>query len=589
MSSDDAQRLLDEWRQVMERLEALRAEPVDELTKQFRAELEARESSLAERVRAAGLVPESVEPRVGSWSPLPLFGADERDDDEPDDDHDVDEGLPASTEHSGSYEGLSLAIESLFTGAKSRRARKRVRRWLKNPDRRSALDARSARLLAVTLESINATDQAREVRRQVGLADAPSIEALPPLRLAQPWVPSLLDGFTPPQRAIVNALRETPTEPRRLKVVLDELGERSSPFSREVLTKAADELLLPRPRPVVESLFARAAEERMLRLTRAARCMPFFPNLLVNGACQPFRFPVYALDKVVEAARVFLRSPFASGSHLGTFLGAPELGGLTGSPSASLLTFGIGTISFPASVKVDWAHRTLAVTMLPPPLNVSSEQVELVCNRAEGVTSCNNMGERLIVTFEHPVFLQTFTRRLSNSGVLNRVLEVAHLVEFDGKEAPVWVGGLLSAWLETCRSALRDRVGAPVRAVRERLEVVEGLLRAADHEAVVFRIADLSLSNTEAEWALTNLGTEAFRNHATFSALETHSLTPFTPVQAKAIVKAKSLAARRPRLLEERDEFRREFERLEGSVHETELSRALLTELDQMLIDVNRD
>lgn len=583
MSSDDAQRLLDEWRQVIERLEALRAEPIDETSRPFRAELEAREAELAAQVRAAGLVPETTQPRLGSWSPLPLFEVGDDDHTQDDEAHDPENAeLQRLTENTRSYEGLSVAIEALFNGLKGRRARKRVRRWLKDPTRRSGLDERGARLLAVALESLNATDQARAVRGQFGLAQQPDFVPPPPLRLPQPWVPSLLDGFTAPQRAIVTALHATPMEPRRLKVVLDELSEQSE-FSREALTRAADELVSPRPIPIVESVFARSGEERMLRLTRAARCMPFFPNLLVNGCGQPFRFPVYRLDKVVDAARALLRIPFASGSHLGSFLGAPELGGLTGSASPSLLTFGIGTITFSADLKVSSGSRMLTVTMLPPPLNLSGSSLDALCTAAEGVTSWTNQGERLVVSFEHPVFLQAFVRRLSGSGVLDRQLELAHLVEFDGKEAPVWVGGVLSAWLEGCRAALRERVAAPLHAARERLEVLEGLLRAADHEAVVFRMVDLSFSNAEAEWALTNLGSEAFRKHTTFSTLESGSLTAFTPTQAKAIVKAKALAARRPRLLEERDECRREFEALEASVRADAIGPALLAELDQML------
>lgn len=587
MSSDDAQRLLDEWRQVVERLEALRAEPGDETSRPFRAELEAREAVLAAEVRAAGLVPETTQPRLGSWSPLPLF---EVGDD--DDTHDEEETEPESpelrrlTQNARSYEGLSAAIDALFGNLKGRRARKRVRRWLKDPARRSGLDERGARLLAVALETINGIEQAREVRRQFGVAEPSEPLPSPPLSLPQPFVPSLLDGFTAPQRAIVAALRETPTEPRRLKVVLDELGERRSRFSREVLTKAADELLLPRPIPVVEAVFARSGEERMLRLTRAARRMPFFPNLLVNGGCQPLRFPVYRLENVVAAAQAQLRMPFASGSHLGSFLGFPEFGGLTGSASPSLLTFGVGTVTFPADVKVTSGSRTLMVTLLPPPLNLPSAQVDALCSSAEGVTSWTNQGERLVVSFEHAVFLQAFARRLSVSGVLGRSLELTHLVESEGRAAPVWVGGLLSAWLESCRAALRERVDAPLLAARERLEVLEGLLRAADHEDVVFRIADLSLSNTEAEWALTNLGTDAFRKHTTFSTLETQAIAPFTPVQAKAIVRAKSLAARRARLLDEREDGRRELERLEISVGASELTVALESEFDQMLVDV---
>ena len=34
-------------------------------------------------------------------------------------------------------------------------------------------------------------------------------------------------------------------------------------------------------------------------------------------------------------------------------------------------------------------------------------------------------------------------------------------------------------------------------------------------------IVDLSLSNTEAEWALKNVGSDAFRSHSTFSTIDT--------------------------------------------------------------------
>jgi len=123
MSSDDTRRLLDEWRQVIERLEALRAEPVDETSRSFRAELEAREAELAVQVRAAGLVPETTQPRIGSWSPLPLFEVGDDDDAQGDEPHDLENSeLDRLTENARSYEGLSTAIEALFNGLKGRRA-----------------------------------------------------------------------------------------------------------------------------------------------------------------------------------------------------------------------------------------------------------------------------------------------------------------------------------------------------------------------------------------------------------------------------------------------------------------------------------
>lgn len=580
MSSDDARRLLDEWRQVMERLEALRAEPVDEITKQFRAELEARESSLAEQVRAAGLLPEAVQPRVGPWSPLPLF-EDERP--EPGDDRDEPNltVIPDEPGGASSYEKFASVVDALFDHSNGRRARKRIRRWLKQPERLKEVDARGARLLACALDEMVALNEAEAVRTQFRLAPPPLPRFIPPLRLQQPWVPSMVDGFTRMQRAVVNALRETPTEARRLKFVLDELGER---FDRADLTRAVDELLVPRPIPLVESVPGRMGEERLLKLTRATRCMPFFPNLLVNGCCQPLRFPVYRLERVVEAARLMLRSDSMSGSAFGMVLGSPEFGRLKGDASSSLFVFGTGTMSFEAEVKVGSAGTALAVTLLTPPLHVPREQLESICEAAEGVKSHRDDGERLVVTFEHQAFLTAFLRRLSNAGALRRVVEVAHLVEVDGRETPVWVGGLLNVWLESCRAALRERGAPQQQHAEDRLHVLEGLLRAADHEAVVFRIVDSSLSNAEAEWALQNVGSEAFRGRAAFSSIDTGSLAPFTGAQARVLVKTKSLAARKPKLLEEWHELRREL----GGAPTLYSPDPLLTELEQMLSDVTR-
>ncbi|MBL8940276.1 MAG: hypothetical protein JNM69_37365 [Archangium sp.] len=582
MSSDDAQRLLDEWRQVMERLEALRAEPVDEITKQFRAELEARESSLAEQVRAAGLLPEAVQPRVGSWSPLPLF-EDERPDGGDDDETDEHEPAEAPVEPNaaGSYEKFASVVDAVFDRSNGRRTRKRLRRWLKQPARLKEVDAKGARLLACALEEMVALREAEAVRTEFRLAPPPLPPFMPPLLLSEPWVPSMVDGFTRVQRAVVSALRETPTEARRLKVVLDELGER---FARAELTRAANELLVPRPIPLVESVQGRSGEERLLKLTRAARWMPFFPNLLVNGCCQPLRFPVYRLERVVDAARLMLRSNSMSGSAFGLVLGNSELGGWKGDASPSLFVFGTGTVSFDAEVKVNSAGTALTVTLLPSPLHAPREHLQSICETAEGVKSHHDDGERLVVTFEHQAFLTAFVRRLSQAGALRRVVEVAHLVEVDGRETPVWVGGLLNAWLESCRAALRERGAPQQHHAEERLHVLEGLLRAADHEAVVFRIVDSSLSNAEAEWALQNVGSEAFRGRAAFSSIDTGSLAPFTGAQARVLVKTKALAARKPKLLEEWHELRREL----GGAPTLYSPDPLPTELEQMLSDVTR-
>lgn len=583
MSSD--QQLLDEWRQVIDRLEALRSEPVDALAQKFRAELEAREASLAAQIRAAGLMPETVQPRVGSWSPLPLF-----EDDHPERDEEADQPgevesseVTAPERGSVSYEKLATVVDELFDRSKGRKARKRVRRWLRDPARSKEVDAKGARLLACVLDEISSHAQADVVRAEFRLTRTPLPGFLPPLRLSQPWVPSPIDGFTSAQRVIVKALREMPTELRRLKVVLDEASVAESAFSRAALTNAVDELLLPRPIPVVESVFGRTGEERLLKLTRAGRCMPFFPNLLVNGCCQPLRFPVYRLERVVEAARLMLRHGSLSGSAFGTVLGDPQFGGPRGQLSSSVYLFGSGTVSFEADLKVSSGGKTLAVSLLAPPLSGQSEFLESVCQAAEGVVSFTNDGERLVVTLEHQAFLNAFVPGLSRTGALGRVVEVAHTVDLDGRHAPMWVGGLIQAWLESCRATLRERVAPSLHAAEERLHVLDGLLRAADHEAAVFRIVDLSLSNTEAEWALKNVGSDAFRSHSTFSRIDTGSLSPFTEAQAKVIVKTRSLSARRQQWLDERAECRREFARLELSELPDPTGVALLAELEQMV------
>lgn len=64
--------LLQAWRETFEAVQRFARAELDEVGRARLAELRVREASLAAQVRAAGLIPEATEVRVGSWAPLPF-------------------------------------------------------------------------------------------------------------------------------------------------------------------------------------------------------------------------------------------------------------------------------------------------------------------------------------------------------------------------------------------------------------------------------------------------------------------------------------------------------------------------------------
>ncbi len=594
------------WREAFEAVKVFEHAELDEVGLARLAELRAREASLAEQVRDAGLVPEGPELRVGTWAPLPLYMVDDDDDSRDDagitevaasDSVRIDE--PRSQDHADFVRWIDSIYSRDLSHKEARKlARKklRARAW-------HWLDIRSLRLLAAVLEDFGNHGVAHTVRSRHAELKAVSFEAWrrAPQSMARPYLPSARDGLTHTQRTIVEVLAESAPDPQRVKVLFDDALLRAPDLDRPRFSAALVELL-SLPYSLVEVARALAGEERTVRLTSLGRELvhrtddgrfrvhgAFVPNLLINGCGEPLAFPTHTFRAVVGAVAVLARVPGASVEHLSYFMRPPGLGSAVRPrfPPYALYDRGHEALELVAGVKTQNAELRLG-PLLP---NMTAEDVaERVRSAArigllEGFVSVTVEPEGVVsIVFEHRAFASLACRKLVGSGFLVATYETSFLVDVDGRSEVRSLRDLLAVFLEASRAEVKRRLSLELVRAKERLDLVEGLLRAADHEAQVTGLIDRALDTHEAIWALTHVGTTAFLAHPVFGRFELAGLGSFSDAQARLIAKSGRLGSKRPNLLAECDELVARIASIDETLASTiAVNELVITELDRIV------
>lgn len=605
--------LLQAWREAFEAVQVFAHAELDEIGQARLVELRAREASLAEQVRAAGLIPEAPELRVGAWAPLPLYlagAADDAPDAESADSEGEEAGdalnSAASTEQVRFRDHADVVrwIDSIYNRDLSRKkARKRARNSLR-AIATAPLEVRSLRLLAAALEDFGVHDVAQTVRARNHELEARFFENRPPVprSMPRPFLPSIRDGLTHAQRTIIEVLAESAPDSQRVKVLFDDALLREPGFARAHLSESLQQLLVL-PYPLVEVARAQLGEERTVRLTVLGRELvhraddgrfrvhgAFVPNLLINGCGEPLAFPTHALTSVFAATAFIARIPGATAHELWSFMRPLNLGSAP-QPVCypiALYSFGHEVLLLAAGLETLDGARSLRLRPLLPLMKVD-EVVERVTAAArerilEGFVSAKaDPDGSVTIVFEHRAFASAARRKLPQSGVLVERYAASFRVEIDAREEWRPLHDLLIVFLETSRAEIIKRLQLDASRAKERLELVDGLLRAAEHDTQVNALIDRALDTQEAVWALTQLGTEAFAAHPVFGGCDAIGLAPFSDAQARLIAKSGRLAARQARLLEERAEVVAQLASLEAVRASTDrLNSLVIAELDRI-------
>jgi len=566
------------WVDARVAVEAFEHAALDEAGRARLEELRAHEAELAERARAAGVVLEATAPRTGLWAPLPMFEAVEQHsapippgDEEPTD-------APASAAN----DEVARLVSSMYTfGGPGRSLGKLTKRLVLDD-----LCPADARLLAAALEDFGQPNEAASLRLRHGLSWPDGVASLPwppPSALceAAPFLPSERDGFTDGQRALVESLAVLGTAAQRVEVVLTE-AQASSAHSPEELARALDELLLPRPYPIVERDPVRPDEARV-RLTPLALEMievrageaprvhgGLIPNLLINGCAAPFAFPPLHLTEVIEAARIIAQVPGADVSMLMTRVWLPSIPARFHRVPRTLFDTGRGELELAPAFTIDQDRRAITLSQLPP--GVSAEGVVEAIEAArtsgtlEGVQSCTVLEAgkaRLVV--EHPAFLGRALRLLHAKRLLVRRWNASFQHAENGQSTWSWLGRLLVLFLSRTRTVIAKRFAAADNATRARLQQLEELERAQRSSGVVNHVLDLALDLREAAWGLSNLTSPEFKAHPAFNRVEVGEAQPFSEHTAMLLAKHGVSKARRAAKLPEASELVDQLTRSEAS------------------------
>ena len=613
VSSNSPEALLQAWREAFEAVQVFEHAELDEVGQARLAELRSREATLAEQVRAAGLIPEAPELRVGSWSPLPLYLAGAADDgpdaesaDSPEEDAGDSFNRAASTDQVRFRDHADVVrwIDSIYNRDLSRKkARKRARNSLRALAT-APLEVSSLRVLAAALEDFGVPEVAQTVRARSPELEARFFEDRPPVprSMPRPFLPSIRDGLTHAQRTIVEVLAESAPDSQRVKVLFDDALLREPGLVRTHLSEALEQLLVL-PYPLVEVARSQAGEDRMVRLTALGRELvhradagrfrvhgAFVPNLLINGCGERLAFPTHALTSVVAATAFIARIPGATAHELWSFTRPLNLGSAL-QPICypiALYSFGHEVLLLAAGLETLDGARALRLSPLLPLMKVD-EVVERVTAAArerilEGFVSAKaDPDGSVTIVFEHRAFASAARRKLPQSGVLVERYAASFRVEIDAREESRPLHELLMVFLETSRAEISRRLQLEAGRAKERLELVDSLLRAADHEKQVNAVLDCALDSEEAVWALTQLGTAAFATHPVFGGCDATGLAPFSDAQARLIAKSGRLASRQARLLEERTELVAQLASLEAVLASTDrLNSLVIAELDRV-------
>jgi len=533
VSAENNDNLLEAWREVREALERFPAGPLDEIEQQRRDVLQTQEAALAVRVRAAGLIPERVEPRAGMWAPLPLH-------DGPPTPTSSDEVVFSEPQNNHEpYEAIAHRVAALYSGPSRRRNSLRA---LKTIDA-SRLGPRGAQVVAAAFEDLDDEFTAHSLRRRHQLPYrelGPRTARAARPAAALPFIPDDHDGLTGSQRRLVRVLAAV--FPGAL--THDELFERTE--RSDDLTFALTELLRPRPYPLVQSEGVKRLRLSSVTMEMIDRLPDgkvkvhggFFPNLLVNGCTEPFAFPTHQLGEVVAATKLMATKPGVTDLELMSALPGPDfVDGLTCAPPRSLYGTGRGHLELLTQVTFETATIVRLEHFLP---GVAAQQI--LATIAAGVEQGAIVGlvrstevATGVVQYEveHPAFARAVLRHLDRASLLRQQWPVAFTFRGEsGEPITGWLGHVLHTFFHRTKRVITERLMAEEALLTSQLGQ-GSFVAAPDVQRIIEQVLDVSLDQTEAVWALMHLGTEALRAHPAFKTIATEGVMPLSEADAR--------------------------------------------------------
>ena len=582
VSAESNEQLLRAWYEVREALEQFPGGALDELAKQRRDELRAQEEALAQRVRAAGLIPERTEQRSGVWAPLPMH-----------------EALPAPPPEeivfsdwkntNYAHDTIVKRVTSLYEYSIRRRGAARL---LKELDA-NRLSARSAELVAAAMDDLELEFDALTLRARHQLKQPSVVPWKPRLipAVPAPFLSDERDGLTAPQRRLVEVLAGL--FPNCL--TREELLERAG--STEEHERALAELLRPRPYPLLVTEGAwryrltALAMEMIERLPEGGVQVHggFFPNLLVNGCAEPLAFPTHHLAEVVEAAKVIAKWRGSNELDLMGKLPGPDFveGFVCGQPRG-LYADGTGSLALGTQITFE-SLRVVRLERFLPGLSAARIIEAIAAGVEQGLAGVVSFVESApgVVRYEveHPAFARAVLRFLEERRLLMTSYAVSFTVRADsGAPETAWLGHLLMSFFNRTKMVIAYRLVEEEKVLRAQLDQLSEWSVTPELQRVIDRVLDASLDQTEAVWGLTRLGTDEFRAHPAFKGVVTDGVAPLSEANARRALRTNKTRSSANRSELERESLTNRIRELEARIRSPDLLHAeVCSQLDRIV------
>lgn len=561
---------LEALRTIDELIGELEARSRDSIDEERLAGLRARRERLWVEVQVTRSVPERDAPRQGLWAPLPMAEAQA---------FEPPREVPRPETPTPNPSSSPVTVPAVLPGDEDRRVVEAVEEILRGRPagpvgllrelaKTPALSARSLRLIAAVFAQVGSDADAQKVRARIFTTERPA--PMPPRvepvfeTVPTPFVPSIDDGLTADQRVMVKALAARGSAYVTMESVVQDsvtLG-----LSVDRADAAMAELLLPRRYALVDTSFEGQARVRLSALAREMTSPGadgevrihggFFPNVLVNGCATPLAFPTHRLADVFAAAERLMANPGATAEHLVNVLQGPDLpeqSAIARLPT-TLYRTGVGSLELDACLYSEVAPegRSMTLTWVDAvSAEVAADAIDSwkASGLLDGVGEVMREGRVIRVALDHAAFAWAIKRLLRRTGLFTRRSIAQFRVERGAGPETVWLGALLFRLVENSRNEIRRRHGDQSAVGADRVETLRAFLRAIDEQDVA-RVLDCCLDTREAVWALTHLGSEAFRQHPVFGPMRV-TAGPFERRHAEQIVATPRLAQRRKAYLSE--------------------------------------
>jgi DNA gyrase subunit A len=249
------------------------------------------------------------------------------------------------------------------------------------------------------------------------------------------------------------------------------------------------------------------------------------PNILINGSMgiavgMATSIPPHNLSEVVDAIKYFISHPDANTEELCEFIKGPDFptGGIIFDKKAIIEAYstGRGPITVRARMDIEERQRgqsAIVITEIPYEVN-KSELIEHIVNLAEekkieGIRAVRDEsdkeGMRIVIELRSDAFPERVISQLYKMTDLEKAYHLNMLALVDGIQPEVLsLPAIISHYIRHRQEVVRRRTEFELNRTKERIHILEGLIRAIEHIDEIINLIKKSENRQDAKMKLIN-------------------------------------------------------------------------------------